>query len=288
MKKATHFQFHSYTFEPKQKRVRFNYRIFFENAKPLTFTEELQLPRVVETKRLPQRLLENTLESLHLMLGISYYKLYCPGKVKLPYKLTKQQANFWNTVYRKGLGEFFYQNHLDPKKSSPIFPSSKKRADSFDLKQTDRALVGIGGGKDSIVSAELLKEGEQAFHSFIVETQRPSSIIEGVVKQIGNQKVKMKRLLDPLLFEKHPDSYNGHVPISASIAFIGYLSALLYDFAFVIVGNEFSSNSGNTIHRGEIINHQWSKTSEFEELFHRFELLFSILHFRHSTKNLSP
>ena len=32
------------------------------------------------------------------MLGISYYKLYCPQRVIHPYKLTQEQAEFFNKL----------------------------------------------------------------------------------------------------------------------------------------------------------------------------------------------
>ena len=108
------FIFTSYTFKPKQKRLTFSYRITFANKEALDFTEELILSRIPTLQHVPRKLLESVFESLHLVLGISYYKLYCPGKVEVPYKLTKQQASFWTTVYRKGLGEFFFGRLVKP------------------------------------------------------------------------------------------------------------------------------------------------------------------------------
>lgn len=262
------FHFSSYEFKPKQKLVRFSYEVTFRNQEPLRFTEELLLPRVPTLKHVPRKMLENVLESMHLMLGISYYKLHCGGKVHVPYQLTKSQADFWTTVYRKGLGEFFFQNELDPKKHAPVFKASnKKEVHRFDVKQKDRSLVGIGGGKDSVVVAELMKAHQKSFKSFVVQTGAQAEAMKQTVKEIGAGSVVVKRQIDPLLFEKHPGSYNGHIPISAVIAFVSYFTALLYDYSSVVVGNEHSSSFGNIAYCGEEVNHQWSKSLEFEELF---------------------
>ena len=93
-----------------------------------------------------------------MMLGISYYKLYCPSKIILKKQISKEQAEFWNVVYKKGLGEFFYQNKIDPQ-GLINFPYDKKAENkSYSLESSNRMLIGIGGGKDSIVAVEILKE----------------------------------------------------------------------------------------------------------------------------------
>ena len=139
------FIFKSYSFDAKKKRVRFSYA--FKGGP--SFTEEILLPRAV--KAVPKDLLRLVLESVHLMLGISYYKLYCPEKVEIPYALTAEQAAFWNTVYSKGLGEFAYRNKLDPRKFAKFPVKKGARAESVDFERKDRSLLGIGGRKDSIV-----------------------------------------------------------------------------------------------------------------------------------------
>ncbi len=226
--------------------------------------ETILLPRV--PKAVPGELLKKLLESVHLMLGISYYKLYCPEKVKIPYALTEEQASFWTTVYRKGLGEFAYRNKLDPRKFAK-FPAKKgAKAEAMDFDRADRSLLGIGGGKDSIVAGELLKEGGFEFDAFLAETERPSEVVRNVVKTMKVGSLMLMRKLDPKIFEEHEGAYNGHVPISGVFAFLGLLSAVLYDYRYVIVGNEHSSNFGNVKYKGMEVNHQWSKSAEFESL----------------------
>ncbi len=259
--KAKTFRFRGYNFSTKLLKITFDYRIEFFDRGALDFRETITLPK--SPKNISSEELRSFLEPLHLMLGISYYKLFCPSKIKLPFKISKEQADFWNTVYRKGLGEFLYRNKIDPKKVAK-FPYAKTKNQPIDIKVLDRALLGIGGGKDSIVAAELLRS--LAVTSFVVETQKKDKISENVMKNIGYPSFKIKRNLNPKIFEAHAGGYNGHIPISAVFAFLGLFSAALYGYKYVIVGNEHGSNFGNIEYKGEIVNHQWSKSAEFETM----------------------
>jgi UDP-N-acetylmuramoylalanine--D-glutamate ligase len=264
------FEFVRYQLQPKNKRLDLHYRMHFSDGHRVDFTEKVFFNAVPQVKNVPTESLREALIAVHLMLGVSYYKLYAPRNVIMRHELTRDQSDFWTTVYRKGLGEFFYRNGLDLKKS-PVFPATAKSKSAPVARHVnDRALLGVGGGKDSIVSLELLKEQKFPYIAFTVETGRPSSIVKGVIKTAGTRQWAVRRQLDEKLFQPLPGSLNGHVPISGIIASLGYLSALLFDYRYVIVSNEQSSNSGNLTYRGLTINHQWSKTSEFEELFQRY------------------
>jgi len=263
--KATIFEFTSYSFDPAKKRAVFNYKTEFSDREPLIFTETILLPKAPAAGT-SKELLEKLLQSLHIILGISYYKFYCPTKIKLPYTLSKNEADFWNVVYKKGLGEFFYKNNLDPK-NSPKFPFNKNvKTTNYSLPTThSRCLVGIGGGKDSIVTAELLKEQNFDITAFSVQTNKESPLIKNIIETIGIGDLKIQRFLDEKIYQQH--KYNGHIPISAVYAFLGVFAAVLYDYSYIIMGNEYSSNFGNLKYKGLQINHQWSKSFEFEKLF---------------------
>ncbi|MBU2505043.1 MAG: UDP-N-acetylmuramoyl-L-alanine--D-glutamate ligase, partial [Candidatus Omnitrophica bacterium] len=264
------FEYSSYIFEPEKKKIRFNYKTEFRNKKPITFTENIILPKVPSLRKIPKELLENLLHSLHIMLGISYYKLYCPPKIKLNRYLDKDQAKFWNIVYQKGLDDFFYHNKIDPK-DSPRFPFDRHiKPRSYELKRRDRSLIGIGGGKDSIVAAELLKEQRNNITALLIETQQNLQILDDVIEKMGIKSLKIQRFLDEKIFKQYEGAYNGHIPISAVFAFLGVLAAVLYDYSYVIVANEHSSNFGNIKFKGRTINHQWSKSAEFEFFFQSY------------------
>ncbi len=264
------FKFDSYKIHSDKKTIDFNYK-----TGDLCFTEKIILPdgipANVEDKlvNLPNRKVNKVLESLHLILGITYFKMYCPKKIVISYYLSKAQADFWNTVYTKGLGEFFYKNKIDFKNliDFPYYDSDEPpiQPRRLDEAKKNRYLVGIGGGKDSIVAIELLKKEGKHVTGLILETGR-SHIQREVAKTAGIEFLLVKRELDNKLFELE-NIYHGHVPFSAIFAFIALLVSVIYDYSSIITANEKSSNFGNLNYLGTEINHQWSKSEEFENLF---------------------
>lgn len=267
--KAKIFRFCGHKIDCKNGKIFFIYRVEFFNSDPFEFVETVILPKTQND--IEPESMRNFLEPLELILGISYYKLYCPPRIFVSFKLSREQADFWNIIYRKGLGEFLHKNNLNPDKLAK-FPFSKVKISPVRIETGERSLLGIGGGKDSIVAAAMLKNFD--FTSFLVETQRKDPISERVASAIGKPCLKISRMLDPKIFETHEGAYNGHIPISAVYAFLGLLSAAVYKYKYVIVANEHSSNFGNLKYHNEIINHQWSKSVEFEELFQEYSRKF--------------
>ncbi len=268
MEKATVFEFVSYTFEPKKKRIFFNYRQHFKGGEALSFQESVLLPTVPNLAKVDKALLQKLLESLHLILGVSYFKYYCAPKVSHPYQLSLIEANFWNTIYREGLGEFYYRNKLDPQKSPKFSFAKQLQPAPVRLPQTGRFLLGVSGGKDSIVAGELFKEAGIDVTAFFTQTNVQTDLVDKVAQQMGMPLVKIERFLDWQVFSKH--AYDGHIPISALYAFLGVFYAVIEGYSAVTVANEFSSNFGNVTYKGFDINHQWSKSSTFEKLFSEY------------------
>ena len=81
----------------------------------------------------------------------------------------------------------------------------------------------------------------------------------------------MNRTMDPKLFVMNQEGYyNGHVPISGIIAFVLVTAAYLYDYKYIVMSNEKSANEGNTVLEGIEINHQRSKSYQFEADFNAY------------------
>ena len=264
-RKATVFEFTSYKFEPKKKRAVFRYKTHFKDNSSIIFSETIVLPEKPLKSSDPTAVKE-MLKALHIMLGISYYKLYCATNIKLPYELSKKEAYFWNTVYKKGLGEFFFRNNLDPA-ISPKFKHTKtvKKDILPNISKNSKMLVGIGGGKDSIVSLELLKSQNFDVTGFLVKTNDSSNIQENIANKAEVNILKIERVLDEKIYQKH--QYSGHIPISMIYAFLGSFASLIYGYSYIIVSNEYSSNFGNFNYKGLDVNHQWSKSFEAEKMF---------------------
>ncbi|MBT5016838.1 hypothetical protein HOM98_05130, partial [Candidatus Peregrinibacteria bacterium] len=138
------FYFEKYTFEPEEGVARFNY----------SYDRELYFEEVLEIGKVDSELIEPVLFHLHLALGISYYKAYLAPEIKVKSgQLTRDMAEFWDKVYANGLGEFFYQNQIDFR-NFIRFPYGDKNIElAEEIGVQDRALVPLGGGKDSLVTA---------------------------------------------------------------------------------------------------------------------------------------
>lgn len=265
MNKAKSFEFSSYNFDQNSGKIAFDYQIIFDDSEKIEFREELFTPLGFSVTN--PTLVDQILQNLHLILGISYYKLFCPPTLLIKaFQLTKEQAEFWNTVYTKGLGEFFYRNNIDYRGLVSFPFSTDTHANPQNINVSDRVLLPIGGGKDSIVSGELLKKANLTFDSFALNS---TNIQDQTVSLMGSKLINVVRNLDPKLLEmnKREDTYNGHVPISAVYSFVSLLVAALLDYKYIVFSNEKSANYGNVEYLGSEINHQWSKSHEFEQLF---------------------
>lgn len=266
----------------KNGNVSFLYRLTTANDS-WNFCETVSF----ETKKIPwekinMQVLENTLFALHLFLGISYWKITCAPEIIINSgKLSEKQAQFWNTVYTKGLGQFHYENGIDFR-NLILFPVSAKiqkntvTSHNADLPaeapqgaKEGRALLLIGGGKDSLVSAELLKKHDIAFSSF---TMGESIIQHETILLIPSEEIILKRAIDRQIIEinKRSDVFNGHIPISIGYTLTALLASVLYDFNSIIASNEVSANIGNLTYLDTEINHQWSKSFECEMLLHDY------------------
>jgi len=265
------FVFESYSLAADRSSVTFRYRVEGPTVNE-RFEEYLYLPEPVSTS-FPDLLLSRLLFSLHLASGINYYKAFCPKEIRIESgSLDKNQAEFWDKLYTKGLGEFFYRNSIDFR-GLVSFPSTATTiSEPVTVETTGTVLLGIGGGKDSLVSAELLKKAKLPFTSLLIEKKHRYPILETIASEIGAPSLSVRRQLSPRLFElnKVGTVYNGHIPISAIYALIGVLAASLYGFRYFVVSNERSANIGNVSYLGMDVNHQWSKSSEFETMFQSY------------------
>lgn len=283
---TSRFVFKGYTVNPEKKQVDFFYEINHK-SETFHFTDSLIFPYAFsEVSEQAKPFFDNLL----LVLGISYWKIFCPTTLETPtLTLSKEQADFWNTVYTKGLGEFFYVNNIDFRGLIKFpYKELKDLPQLVSLPKKKRSIVPIGGGKDGIVVAELLKKIHKPFSTILIYTGvEETRAQEEVVKEIGNDVIRIHHRLDPQITElnKREDTYNGHIPMVAMHSFIELFTAFMYDYTYIVLGNEESANYGNVEYLGETMNHQWSKSLEFEELFQEYIkkyvtndiLLFSIL-----------
>lgn len=267
-KKYKKFIFEKFELDKSKGEFRFFYSLDGE----VDFVEKLLVDvKGVDWKKVNPEcsgLLNLILFNLHLMLGVSYWKTYCPKEIIVNSgKLNKEQAEFWNKIYTNGLGEFFYKSKIDFRNLIK-FPYSDAKNIPVKIKPRDRSLVPFGGGKDSIVTAELLKNNKKDFVLFSLNT---SDVQKETAKITGKKIIIIKRELDKKLFKLNKEgAFNGHIPITAVYSFVSLLAAALYDYKYIILSNEQSANYGNVKYLGKIINHQYSKSFEFEKDFSKY------------------
>jgi hypothetical protein len=249
--------------------LSFGFQIVFEDNSTTDFTETITVPIAITHPDDP--CLQRILQSLHIGLAISYYKLYFPPKIEHPYKLSATAADFWNSVYRNGLGEFMYTNKLHANDLA-TFHGDAPATNVSQLPTNQSAILGIGGGKDSIVGFETLKNLQIPVSGFILGTGTHAGQAQEVADIMGVGVDHVERKLDPqlLALNNSPNTYNGHVPISMVFAFCGVLLAYLRNTAYVVVANEASASIPQAQWDGNAVNHQWSKSLEFEKLFQTY------------------
>lgn len=221
--------------------------------------------------RFEKKVIDNLVFNLGMAEIPSYWKATVSPEIVIEAgTLDKYQINWWSELIEKGMGQFFYENKIDFV-SERLF-SIKANADNGNRETAeiinDGLLIPIGGGKDSAVTLELLKDFNKV-GCFVVN---PATVALNVIKKSGIKNTMIvERKVDPLLLDLNSKGFlNGHTPFSSIIAFLGVFSAVIYGYKDIALSNERSSDEENTIYLGRKINHQYSKTLEFENKFREY------------------
>lgn len=210
---------------------------------------------------------------LGLIEAISYWKSACPPEMVVKAgHLTEQQTAWWHDLFIHGLGEFFFQNDIDFTQPGFFSISSgdkewgKLPAQSIPLSGD---LLMVGGGKDSIVTLETLRDTSERKNAFMLNPNR-NSLDSAQLAGFRNP-VVVKRTIDSKLLDLNREGYlNGHTPFSAYLAFLGVLTGTLQNYKHVISSNEYSAGEGSLEFHGLEVNHQYSKSYRFEKRFREY------------------
>ena len=258
MSKYASFVFKNYHFDPDTGLLDLVYG--YDDA--LEFHETYKFN--FKFQAYDEAILDRAIQLLFFLAGVSYYKLYLSPNIKVDKgKIDQQLGLFLNKTYQKGLGEFFYVNSLDPN-SQISFPVNSPDFQALELSNLSGQLIGLGGGKDSLLSVEVLRDLQKvATWSLNHQTK-----LQPLVDQVGLNHFWVERTWDPLIMQlNQQDALNGHIPISAIFAATGVIVAILSGFREIIVSNESSASEPSLIYQGVAINHQYSKSLEFEKDF---------------------
>ena len=262
----TTFRFVRCTFDPQDGVARLVYA--FDDGPELVETVTIPgAPFVLDGARAVAA--QRALRLLHLIAGVSYYKAAVPPTIVIEDEgIDAATAALAEQVYLNGLGEFAYRNGLDlhGRIRFPVADVVPGEGDGAPVLGLDaRALVAIGGGKDSLVSIEALRAaGVEQTVTWIGGSQ----LIRTCAERTGLATLNIGRALAPELFEiNRQGAYNGHIPVTAVNSAILVLAAVLTNAGQVVFSNERSASYGSIIPGTGEVNHQWSKGWAFEQAF---------------------
>lgn len=267
------YQNYSYEIFNNNLKISFNFKI----EPNIFFKPELTIENIPkDTRKIPL----NLIFQLGLIEMISYWKATCSPVIEIQAgHLNKEQIKWWQDLIINGLGQFFYENKIKFQKPKFIIPPKSKTIQKTILVKGKKVLVPIGGGKDSVVTLELLKKVKKDINCFSLN---PTKAAKKIMKIAGCKKpIIVRRKIDKKLLELNKKGFlNGHTPFSAYLAFLSILVATIFEYKYIAFSNERSADEGNVKYLGRMINHQYSKTSEFERKFKNYCI-------KHLAKNIN-
>jgi hypothetical protein len=228
-----------------------------------------------------------------LLSGVSYYKTAAPPTIDLgDTPLTSREQEFLRDFYLNGLAEFAYRNALTLSPLEFRTPAMIMGQDRHLMapmthdhgrgggggRAGRRALVPFGGGIDSIVTVEGVREHADVALFVVSRPGDTYDAIERPMAVTGLPVVRAEREIDPQLLRGAGFAWasgrgaengflNGHVPVTGIISAIAVLAAVLDGRDAVVMSNEWSASIPTLEFEGKPVNHQYSKSATFEAGF---------------------
>lgn len=271
--RETYPEFHYHSYKIIETSEAINLEFYFEIPGLAEFHPRLSLKKkTLALKSIDAPIVQNLAFHIGLVELISYWKSSCAPRVIIHCgQLNAAQIAWWKKLYFYGLGEMFYTNGITTDQDNfmqiKCLESAPKLGEYSAIRDTsDGYIVLIGGGKDSIVTLETLPLDHQRDYCMIVN---PKPVTRACAELAGfddTRVIEVLRTIDPELLRLNSEGFiNGHTPFSTMLAFVSYFIAYLTGRKYVAVSNESSANESNVC--GAKINHQYSKSFEFEQDF---------------------
>ena len=262
--KYNNFNYNGYDISYNQDNIEVIYHFEIEGL--CFFNPSFSINCSLDNKN--KSFVENIIFNIGLVEVISYWKSVCSKNINIKCGyLSDEQIKWFKKLYFNGLGEFFYRNNIDVSFDDFVNINclSDKKFD-IDLDYNGNGnLIPVGGGKDSNVTLELLKDEDNT--CFVIN---PKDVhYECIDKSNVDNTLIVDRKIDKKLIELNELGYlNGHTPFSALVSFISLLGAYLLNKKYIVLSNEGSANEATVI--GSDINHQYSKSYEYENDFNDY------------------
>ena len=225
-----------------------------------------------------EQFLDTLIFNFGVINAINYYKLSLAPTFTIKCgELDDTQKAFFKKLFYNGLGELMFVNNLQiPYESFMTInapaPAEKKQFYFDDVFSGN--LIPVGGGKDSVVTLEALKKWRDdnlclQYNRDLYPENRAAIDCIRLAGYSADKICNFNLTLDKHMLELNNQGfYNGHIPFSSCLAFASIIIAYLNNKANIVLSNEASANEGNV--KGTNINHQYSKSIEFENDFRNY------------------
>jgi hypothetical protein len=221
---------------------------------------------------------QRMIRALAVIEAFSYWKALCSPVIEVALPAPDAaELDWWQAFWPGAMGEFFYRNQIDY--TAPGFLTIRGPAGAGgpgeDAPGRDRAapagppLVLFSGGKDSLALARIVSAGGGAGAEPVdFFLYNPGERLRGLAGSLasGGRLVEVGRAILPELLALNAAGHpNGHTPFSAYLAFAAMLAGYLRGSGPVMAGNSRSDDEPNVrSYLGRPVNHQWTKSFEFE------------------------
>ncbi len=266
------FIFDTYSFDPETRTATFSYRFSDGRA----FQEKVTFGAVA--RKYNTEVLNRVLRLAFLVIGTSYLKTFPTNEVEVPFTIDSWTASFLNKVYQEGLSQFAFENNLT-RQQLPQFTASAHDGEGSSsigegagsiqnavAYEGDGILTLQSGGKDSLLTAQLLQSAEYDFTPWYLSSSEHHPKILDTFK---NPVVGAVRSIDheALSKAKADGGRNGHVPVTYIVQSIALIQAVLLNKNQVLTSIGHEGEEPHATIGDLSVTHQWSKTWSAEQLY---------------------
>lgn len=265
IKRYNTFVYDGFDISYQQGKLDITY--YYEIINLKKFVHRLSIP--YSSNNVDKEFVEKLVFNIGLLEAVSYWKATIAPKLIIKCgTITEKQKDFFRKIYYYGLGEFFYLNKIEAIYDEFVqFECTGKQYDKKIEYDGLGSMIAIGGGKDSCVTLSLCEKENSS--CFIINPKDVMLECAYVAGYQDHEIYKVKRMIDKGLLELNAEGFlNGHTPFSAMVAFVSFLTAYLNHKKYIVLSNESSANEANVCDTK--INHQYSKSYEFEQDFQNY------------------